>query len=177
MVGFGVGRRLGCDSDRLEGLVVQREVQGLRAARGRRMGRVRPRGWPRYRLMRLRGRPAAVARGAHSGLKMCARGIGGAAGAVGERRRSGMSPSMATIMVRALIWPVMLPRVSSGLRLASTQRRARPSRPHPGTSLEKMRFDKSVCILQDGSCHRRVRRNFSERHSSHESADNPTRSD
>ena len=45
-------------------------------------------------------------------------------------RRSGIRPSMATIMERALTWAVMLPRVISGLRLAISQRRARTcSRP------------------------------------------------
>ena len=38
--------------------------------------------------------------------------------------RSGMKFCMATIMERALTWPVMLPRVISGLRLAISQRRA-----------------------------------------------------
>ena len=48
----------------------------------------------------------------------------------GTERRSGIRPSMATIMERALTWPVMLPRVISGLRLAISQRRARTcSRP------------------------------------------------
>ena len=39
--------------------------------------------------------------------------------------RSGMEFCMATIMERALTWPVMLPRVVWGLRLAISQRRAR----------------------------------------------------
>jgi hypothetical protein len=40
-------------------------------------------------------------------------------------RRSGIRLSMATIMERALTWPVMLPRVISGPRLAISQRRAK----------------------------------------------------
>ena len=40
-------------------------------------------------------------------------------------RRSGIRPSMAMIMERALTCPVILPRVVSGPRLASSQRRSR----------------------------------------------------
>jgi len=53
--------------------------------------------------------------------------MGWAAGCVpdGEERRSGISPSIATIIDIALIWPAMLPLVASGLRVASSQSRAR----------------------------------------------------
>jgi len=60
-----------------------------------------------------------------SGVDVCVDGRGRGCGADGERRRSGISPSMATIMERALIWPAMLPLVASWLRAASSQSRAR----------------------------------------------------
>ncbi len=57
----------------------------------------------------------------------CLASTGGAAGCVleGERRRSGIRPSMAAIIARAFIWPAMLPLVASWLRVASSQRRFR----------------------------------------------------